>query len=202
MSDSRPDWGPFALLVIDVQRDFWGAGEQKSFPRFPKNLTHLLAWSRGQELEVVHLRAIFQPDRSDWMIRYRLTGRIPCVAGSPGSDLLPFAAEQPGEAVFLKQSFDGFQNPSLLPYLRRRGKRFLLTAGLITSTCVFLTTASAAQNGFLTAVVEDCCADEPDAHNQTLDRYRFIFDRVTSTAIPARHAAWMEQIQKIGPPQK
>lgn len=180
-------------------------GEQASrraSPGSPKNLTHLLAWSRGQELEVVHLRAIFQPDRSDWMIRYRLTGRIPCVAGSPGSDLLPFAAEQPGEAVFLKQSFDGFQNPSLLPYLRRRGKRFLLTAGLITSTCVFLTTASAAQNGFLTAVVEDCCADEPDAHNQTLDRYRFIFDRVTSTAIPARHAAWMEQIQKIGPPQK
>jgi nicotinamidase-related amidase len=66
------------------------------------------------------------------------------VVGTPGIATLPFAAEQPGEAVFQKQSFDGFQNPRRLPYLRQRGKRFSLTAGLITSTCVFRTTASAA----------------------------------------------------------
>jgi nicotinamidase-related amidase len=37
-----------------------------------------------------------------------------------------------------------------LQYLRQKRKRFVLTAGLVTSVCVFLTTASAAQNGFLT----------------------------------------------------
>jgi len=66
------------------------------------------------------------------------------VEGMPGIATLSFAAERPGEAVFLKQSFDGFQNPRWLPYLRQRGKRFLLTAGLIVSTTVFRTTASAA----------------------------------------------------------
>ena len=33
------------------------------------------------------------------------------------------------------------------------------------------------QKGFLAAVVEDCCADEPNAHKQTLERYTFIFER-------------------------
>ena len=197
MTHAKKDWGAFALIVIDVQNDFWDERNQKCFPLFPQNLARLLTWSRGQGMEVVHLRASFQPDRSDWMVRYRLFGRIPCIEGTPGITTLPCAAEQPGEAVFLKQTFDGFQNPSLLPYLHRRGKRFLLTAGLITSTCVFLTTASAAQAGFLTAIVEDCCADDSAAHWQTLDRYRFIFDRVTSKDIPDRQAEWMEQIQKI-----
>ena len=107
MTHAINDWGLFALLAIDVQQDFWGESNQKNFPRFPSNLARLLSWSRGQGLEVVHLRAGFRPDRSDWMVRYRLFGRIPCVEGTPGITTLHFAAEQPGEAVFLKQSFDG-----------------------------------------------------------------------------------------------
>lgn len=88
------------------------------------------------------------------------------------------------------QTFDGFHTPELLPYLRERGKRFLLTAGLVTSVCVFLTTASATQVGFLTTMVEDCCADEPSAHEGTLERYQFIFDRVTVDQIVERRAEW------------
>ena len=124
------------------------------------------------------------------MPRYRLRGRIPCVAGTPGVETLAFAVEEPGEHVIVKQTFDGFHTPELLPYLRERGKRFLLTAGLVTSVCVFLTTASATQVGFLTTMVEDCCADEPSAHEGTLERYQFIFDRVTVDQIVERRAEW------------
>jgi nicotinamidase-related amidase len=85
----------------------------------------------------------------------------------------------------------------LLEYLQQGGKRFLLTAGLVTSTCVFLTAATAAQLGFLTAVVDDCCADEPSAHDQTLDRYQFIFDRTTVEHIPDRHAEWRAALEKL-----
>ncbi len=63
--------------------------------------------------------------------------------------------------------------------------------------CVLLTTVSAMQNGFLTAVVEDCCADEPDAHQQTLDRYAFIFDRATVSSIPHRRAGWLEDLKRL-----
>ncbi len=46
------------------------------------------------------------------------------------------------------------------------------------------------QLGFLTAMVEDCCADEPSVHEHTLGRYQFMFDRVTVVQIVKHRADW------------
>lgn len=185
------DWRAFALLLIDVQRDFWPDGMAARFPGFPAAVERLLGLCRAEGIDVVHLRARFRPDGTDWMPAYRLRGRIPCVDGTPGAEPLPFALELPGEAVVAKQTFDGFQAAELEPLLRASGKRFLLAAGLLTSVCVLFTTASAMQRGFLAAVVEDCCADRPDAHQQALDRYGgLVFDRATVDTLLARHADW------------
>jgi nicotinamidase-related amidase len=195
--DGQRDWTPFALLLVDVQRDFWPERLAQSFPGFPRRVSRLLALCRREGMGVVHLRAGFRPDRSDWMVRYKLRGRIPCVRGTPGIETLPFALEAPGEVVMVKQTFDGFQTPQLPAYLRENGKRFVLVAGLLTSTCVLFTAASAAQCGFLTAVVEDCCADEPSAHEQTLDRYQFVFDRTTVDRILDRYADWRAELEEL-----
>lgn len=199
MSELKRDWKPFVLLLIDVQRDFWPERLAGHFPEFPHQTAQLLELCRREGIEVVHLRAGFQPDRSDWMVRYKLQGRIPCVQGTPGCDTLPFAREAPGEAVIVKQTFDGFHNPQLLKHLEQTGKRFVLAAGLITSTCVLFTATSAAQLGFLTAVVEDCCADEPSAHEQTLERYQFIFDRTTVVRILDCYAEWQADLREVDP---
>jgi len=191
------DWRQFALLLIDVQQDFWDEKTAGSFPHFPENIANLLELCRTQGVEIVHLRASFKPDMSDWMLKYKLRGRIPCVEGTPGTETLPFALEEPGEVVIVKHTFDGFANPALGEYLREKGRRFVLTAGLVTSTCVLFTAVSGAQSGFLTAVVEDCCADEPLAHQQTLDRYQFIFDRTTVEAMPERHLGWLADLEKL-----
>ena len=200
MNHDQPDWQAFALLLIDVQQDFW-TRRAPHFPDFPANVAHLLSTCRSRQIEVIHLRAIFQPDRSDWMASYKLGKGIPCIQGTPGAATLSCALEEPGEAVFVKQSFDGFQHPQLLPYLRQRKKRFLLTAGLITSICVLFTTVSAAQNGFLTALVEDCCADDPSAHTQALEHYSFIFERTRSDLIPDRRLVWLEQLNQLDQPR-
>ncbi len=197
MMSTRRNWEQFALLLIDVQQDFWSERLQPSFPDFPANVDRLLSLCRNEGLEVVHVRASFKADMSDWMPSYRLRGRIPCVEGTEGAETLTFATERPGEVVIVKQTFDGFHNPNLLPYLRRKGKRFVLTAGLITSVCVFLTTASAAQLGFLAAVVEDCCADERFAHEHTMDWYQFIFDRTITDAICKDHTKWLAALEKL-----
>jgi nicotinamidase-related amidase len=190
-------WEPFALLLIDVQRDFWSAQAAQDFPHFPARVAALLAFCREQGIQVVHLRASFRPDRSDWMPVYRLLGRIPCVQGSGGEEPTPFALSLPGETVLLKQAFDGFLAPELCPTLRREGKRFLLTAGLLTSVCVLFTTISATQQGFLAAVVDDCCADEPEAHRQALERYAFAFERTRLAEIAGRRSAWLAALQGL-----
>jgi len=197
MSETRRDWSRFALLVIDLQQDFWPERLAHCFPELPGRIRRLLELCRGEGIEVVHLRAAFQPEGSDWMVRYRLQGRIPCVRGTPGVDPLPFAMDAAGEAVIVKQTFDGFHNPQLLEHLHRRGTQFLLVAGLLTSTCVLFTASSAAQLGFLTAVVDDCCADEPSAHAQTLERYQFVFDRTAVDDILERYAAWRADLERL-----
>ena len=111
------------------------------------------------------------------------------------------AAARADEKLFVKKVFDGFHDPELARYLRQRGKRFVLTAGLVTSICVLFTTVSAMQSGFLAAVVEDCCAANPVQHEQALDSYDFIFDRVTVESIPERYDEWeadLEQLERSG----
>ena len=192
------DWRPFALLLIDAQRDFWPDDLAARFPAFPAAVERLLAFCRAEGLDVVHLRARFRPDMSDWMAAYKLRGRIPCTDGTPGVETLPFALEEPGEAVVVKHAFDGFQSAELETHLRRAGKRFLLAAGLVTSVCVLFTTASAVQRGFLTALVEDCCADRADAHTQTLDRYAgLLFRRTTADGLAAGYAEWRAALEKL-----
>ena len=82
-------------------------------------------------------------------------------------------------------------------YLEKKNKRYLLIAGLVTSVCVLLTAATAAQRGFLVGIVDDCCADTPEAHEQTLQGYPFIFDRVSVTQVAACRDSWLADIAKL-----
>jgi len=191
------DLSPFALLLVDVQKDFWPEKLAKLYPDFPKNVSKLLSLCRDNGVDIIHLRAKFKADMSDWMPRYRIRKRIPCIEGTEGSEVLPFAVELPGEKIFTKQSFDGFHNPSLLPYLLNQQKRFLLVAGLVTSTCVLFTAASATQLGFLSAVINDCCADEPLIHNTILERYQFVFDQIKSDEILNLVPGWNETMRDL-----
>lgn len=191
------DLSSFALLLIDVQKDFWPDKLANLYPDFPANVAHLLSLCRENGMEIIHLRASFKADMSDWMPRYRLRKRIPCVEGTEGSEVLPFALQLPGEKIFTKQTFDGFHHPTLVSYLQDQHKRFLLIAGLVTSTCVLFTAASATQLGFLTAVIRDCCADEPSIHSTTLERYQFIFDPVKSDQILEFVPDWKEMLRDL-----
>ena len=119
VAEPQRDWRQFALLLIDVQRDFWSEQLAPLFPAFPANVARLLARCRAEGIEVMHLRASFKPDRSDWMARYKLRGRIPCVEGTTGVETLPFALPLASETVVSKQTFDGFLQPELLPHLQR-----------------------------------------------------------------------------------
>jgi nicotinamidase-related amidase len=195
--DEPSDWSPFELLLIDVQEDFWTEEMAAAFPDFHASVERLLSTCRSEGIDVTHLRARFRQDRSDWMVRYLRTGKIPCIEGTPGEAILPFAAEVGGETVIYKHSFDGFLVPQLDDHLRSRGKRFLLVAGLVTSVCVLLTAAAAAQRGYLVALVEDCCADMPSAHAHTVERYPFVFSRTTCKRITADRADWRAELAAL-----
>jgi len=205
LSESRPPlpWTGHALLLVDLQRDFWTEETAAATPQLPERVAALLGVARAEGLTVVHLRARFRPDGSDWMARYRLRGRIPCIEGTPGAETLPFAVEQPGEPIVVKHSFDGFLDTGLDELLRARGVRHLLVAGLVTSTCVLFTAATGTQRGYLVSVVADCCSDRGDIHEATLATYPFVFGSVRSTDVAARRDWWNRQLERMDtlPPQ-
>lgn len=194
MNTNSRNWDSFALLLIDVQQDFWADEMSQDLAEYEARVRTLLNVCRNEGIDIVHLRARFQQDESDWMIKYKSLGRIPCVEGTPGVEIFPFAKDEPGEFVIYKQSFDGFRKPALQAYLEKNEKRFVLVAGLVTSVCVLLTAATAAQRGYLVGVVEDCCADTPQAHKHTLQRYPFIFDRTSVDQIVDSHGQWQDEL--------
>ena len=149
------------LLLIDCQQDFWTPEHAAAFPDFPTKVAGLLALCRREGIEVIHVRSRFAADGSDWMPPYRHLGSIPCIAGSDGEAVLPFAEDREGEPVFFKQTFDALRVPELVRHLERSGKTTVLVAGLETSFCILLTAASLTQAGFWTLAVADAVADDP-----------------------------------------
>lgn len=194
---ARRDWRRFVLLLIDVQRDFWPEETAKAFPDFPSNVERLLAHCRSSGLDIVHVRAEFESDGTDWMAPYRVKGETPCVRGTPGASVLPCAVEQGDEPVLRKQTFDAFLQPDLLTLLHRARKSFILVAGLETSVCVLLTAASAVQRGFLSAVVEDCCADEPAKHAAAMTHYPFVFERTSLGRLESDRGRWLALLNPL-----
>jgi nicotinamidase-related amidase len=104
MEHEQCDWSQFALLPVDVQRSFWPGGGRPDFPDFAANVARLLVLRRGEGLEVIHVRSRFKPDKSDWMLMYRL--RVPashhacigCPTWLPGGRGRGLLCRPPGEA--------------------------------------------------------------------------------------------------------
>jgi nicotinamidase-related amidase len=172
------------LLLVDIQRDFWRPLESEPrFAAFPVNVRRLLATARERQMPIMHTHAVFEPTGRDWMLFYRPHGRgeIPCIAGTEGAAVEPFATPAAGEPVIVKQTFDGFVGTDLEGVLRARGIRAILVAGLVTSVCVLFTAASAYARRIVPIVVSDACADTPEYHEATLRMYNGLCFQSTST---------------------
>jgi nicotinamidase-related amidase len=192
-------WDKFALLLIDLQNDFWAPELSPQFPNFPKNVTELLQVCRTEGIDVIHVRSEFSPNSADWPASYRVRfrSRMPCVRGTKGAEVLPFAAERPGEPVFYKHTFDAFFDSELADYLKANNKKHLLLAGVTTDVCVLSSAFGAFNRGYMLTLVEDCCASMVDqSHDFVRANYEgFIFDCVRVGGISGQHSAWLRNLE-------
>lgn len=164
-----PDDLPSALILVDMQRDWFSGSEEvrSAFPQLPANVEELLAVFRERNTPVVHVRAKYDcPVRSSHMGFFKLLN--PEKPSVVALDAEPCALELPGEMIVFKPTFDGFHNTNLHAELQRLGVRRVYVAGLVTAACVLNTCFGAFRHGYETILVTDCTADRSRAQHDAI----------------------------------
>ncbi|THB74395.1 MAG: cysteine hydrolase [Desulfobacteraceae bacterium] len=169
-----------ALVVIDLQKEFFEAGSGQSLDDMRAMVPRaqaLIELSRQAGFRIIHTRESYQPDLSDvndfrrslgYVGRKEALGRF-CILGEPGHEFMDAVRPMPGETIIDKAGFSAFYNTTLDQGLRSEGIDHLILCGVTTQCCVHSTLREAVDRGYWCLTVADCCAAcEPGLHDAAL----------------------------------
>ena len=135
------------------------------------NLQRVLAFCRTSGVEVFHVRIAFRTQttrdgKRGLLNRLQDTPLVPF-----DFDIIDGIKPLPDEIVLDKTSVSAFNSTPLDQILRNMGRDRVWTAGCVTEGCVELTTRDAADRGYYTTILTDCCASSTHAaHDDAVQR--------------------------------
>ncbi len=143
MADTR------ALLIIDIQRDYFPGGE---YPLVEPEAAAVAARKvldsfRSAGDPVIHMKHVWDAPEAEFMR-----------PGTEGIEIHPTVAPVDGEPVLEKANPNSFLDTGLEEELRKLATDELVVAGMMSSMCVDATVRAAADMGFSPTVVHDACA--------------------------------------------
>jgi biuret amidohydrolase len=203
----------FALLIIDMQRDFLepgGFGEAlgndvSRLQAIVPTLKQLLDTFRAQNWPVIHTIECHRSDLSDCPPAklkrggsLKIGDRGPMgrilVVGEPGNGIIPELAPIAGEIVIEKPGKGAFCRTDLEKILQDQGITHLLITGVTTEVCVQSTMREANDRGFECLLIEDGTESYfPEFKQATLEMVRAQGGIVGWTAMTADVLAGLAQ---------
>ena len=154
-----------AVLIVDMQRDFLAhPALEPDADTLSARIADLAGWARESGHPVVHVHTLAAADGSNWMPHWKQSGRAYCIEGTPGAEPSENLRPAPGEAVFSKQYYSGFQDPAAARELREKGIDTLIVAGVHTHACVRATVSDAYALGFGVLIPEEAVGSYDPEH--------------------------------------
>jgi nicotinamidase-related amidase len=165
-----------ALLVMDLQTAVLPRLGAQAGPLLERTQV-LLAAARAAHLPVIYIVVGFRPgypelnQRNTTFVALAKTGALQTL--TPGDDIAPEVAPQPGDPIVQKHRVGAFMGTDLDMILRAKGVETLIVAGIATSGVVLSTVRHAADADYQIVVVEDCCADADEEVHRVLTQKVF-----------------------------
>lgn len=141
-----------AVLVVDMINEFVTGrfGSRRARAVVPA-VALLCSRARSKGVQVFYVRDAHRPGDPE----LKVWGRH-AMEGTRASEIVEELVPMPGDTVFDKRQFSGFQGTALDATLRAKGVDTIYFAGISTDICVQHNVADALYRGYKTVVVEDC----------------------------------------------
>lgn len=152
-----------ALLIMDYQQDIVSGTPMAVERQLPARAKGVAEAARRVGVPVVYVVVRFRegyPEVSPSNKGFsgiKGTGRLR--EGTPGAEIHPEVAPQPGDVVVVKRRVGAFSTTDLSTVLKAKGAETLVLAGIATSGVVLSTVRHGADADYELIVLEDLCAD-------------------------------------------
>jgi nicotinamidase-related amidase len=164
-----------AVLIMDYENDIVGMLPEDARTALVERANTVLKEARQSRLTIIYIVVRFRPGYPEVNPQNKLfsslkeSGRL--LEGTPGAEVDPRLAPQPGDIVVTKRRVGAFSTTDLETILRSHNISRLVLFGISTSGVVLSTVRWAADMDYSLVVVSDLCADrDPEVHRVLMDK--------------------------------
>jgi nicotinamidase-related amidase len=164
-----------AVLIMDYENDIVGTLPEDVRGPLIERAGMILKEARQAKIQIIYVVVRFRDGYPEVNPQNKLfsslkqSGRL--VEGTPGAEIDPRVAPQPGDIVVTKRRVGAFSTTDLETILRSKNISKLVLFGISTSGVVLSTVRWAADMDYSLAIISDACADrDPEVNRVLMDK--------------------------------
>jgi nicotinamidase-related amidase len=156
-----------AVVIMDYQNDIVSNYSTDGEGLLQRSAS-VLESARQAGIPVIYVVVQFREGHPEVLPRNRQRFSNRLVEGTPGAEVHPAVAPQPGEMVVVKRRTGPFSTTDMDAVLHSIGATTLVLFGVATSGCVLTAVRWAADVDYRLVVVSDCCGDQDEEVHRVL----------------------------------